>query len=141
MRFVKPFVVLLLLLVLAACSLPPGDQTVQNEVTRHLLADGGDKLFDVISVKRLNGFAQGDNEYVVDVEYTLKFKVGTRDLSWIGEQTGEGGKDPRGPLEMLGKALGSMALAMQHGSFEAGDTRSREESFVFRKTEQGWQIR
>jgi len=131
----KLFTVLLLALLLTACSKKPTVDEMQQQVEVTLQEDGRDQFFSVENFQKTNGFQQSDNIYVADVKYDLVFKKDFDEL--IAEMKRQASDNPS---LVLTNGMSSMALRLQYGDFKAGQRVTKEEKITFIKTEQGWRI-
>jgi len=131
----KLFTVLLIALLLTACSKKPTVLEMQQQFEATLQQDGRDQLFSVENFQKTNGFQKSDNIYVADVKYDLVFK---KDFGQVLEEMKEQARD--NPVQVFSDGMSSMALRLQYGDFKAGLRISQEEKLTFIKTEQGWRI-
>ncbi len=121
----------LIALLLSACSNRPNDEAIRQQVSAHLQADGGELLFDVLNLHKLEGIQRSDYRYEVEVEYHLKFKVG---LEEAAKQMQAEGANP------LVAGFGAMTLAMEYGDFKKGQMLYQRRRFTFVKADSGWVI-
>jgi len=125
---------LILTAMLLACSGVPGDEEVRAIISRSVLSDGFDDLFEIENFKKTNGFGKSANVYVVDVEYDLVFRKS------FTEVVGEIGKDPTGPqYGVFGSKIILMALQSNFGRFQVGDKIHKQVKVTLNNTENGWQ--
>ena len=131
----KIITLLLLSVLLAACSGVPEDKDIETMVRTTLLSDGLDDLFTMENFNKTNGFRKSDNVYIVDVEYDLVFQKSFIDV------VREIRKDPTGPqYGMFGSKFILTAIQSNFGQFETGDRIHKTEKITLNKTEKGWLI-
>ena len=132
----KKFIpVVLLSILLGACSGLPEDKEIETLVGNNLLTDGLGDLFVLENFSKANGFRESDNVYIVDVEYDLVFQKSFVDV------VREIRSDPTGPqYGMFGSKLILTAIQSNFGQFEAGDRIHKMDKITLHKTEKGWQI-
>ena len=131
----KIITLLLLSVLLAACSGVPDDKDIETMVRTTLLTDGLDDLFTMENFNKANGFRESDNVYIVDVEYDLVFQKSFIDV------VREIRKDPTGPqYGMFGSKFILTAIQSNFGQFETGDRIHKAEKITLHKTEKGWQV-
>ena len=131
----KIITLLLLSVLLAACSGVPDDKDIETMVRTTLLTDGLDDLFTMENFNKANGFRKSDNVYIVDVEYDLVFQKSFIDV------VREIRKDPTGPqYGMFGSKFILTAIQSNFGQFETGDRIHKAEKITLHKTEKGWQV-
>ena len=122
-------------LSLVACSGLPEDRQIEKMVRESLLTDGLGDLFEVRDFKKVNGFRESENVYVVDVEYDLEFRKS------FTEVVREIRANPTGPqYGMFGSKLVLAAIQSNFGQFEVGDRLHKIEKVRLHRTESGWQI-
>ena len=93
------------------------------------------KVFTQEDFKKVNGFRESDNVYVVDVEYDLVFQK-----SFV-EVVREIRENPTGPqYGMFCSKLVLAAIQSNFGQFSAGDKLHKQDSITLHNTEQGWQL-
>ncbi len=134
--FMKRFALLLLVsLSLPACSGLPEDQQIEKMVRDNLLTDGLGDLFEVRDFKKVNGFRESENVYIVDVEYDLEFRKS------FTEVVREIRANPTGPqYGMFGSKLVLAAIQSNFGQFDVGDRIHKTEQVHLHRTENGWQL-
>lgn len=131
----KLITVLLLALLLTACSKKPSQLEMQRQVETTLQDQGLDQLFTVEHFQKTNGFQKSDNVYIADVKYDLVFR---KDFDEVLAELKQQASD--NPVLVLTDGMSSMALRLQYGNFKAGQRITREEKITFINTEQGWRI-
>jgi len=131
--FFKALAIICITGLLIACSPLPDDSEIENLFSRHKLSNGFDDLFVVRDFKKINGFHQSDNVYIVDIEYDLEFKKSLTDvLQEISE-------DPVGPqYGVFGSKFIAYTIKSNFGNFSVGDRIPQQEKITLIKTEQGW---
>jgi len=65
--------VLLIFLLLVACSGKPGDAQIENALNQKMTEFGLDKGFKIKNLKRTNGFEENKNTYIADVSYEIEY--------------------------------------------------------------------
>jgi hypothetical protein len=130
------FLLALFALFLGACTaVVPKDAEIETMVRDNLLTDGLGDLFVLKNFKKVNGFRESDNVYIVDVEYDLEFQK-----SFI-EVVKEIRANPTGPqYGMFGSKLLLSAIQSNFGQFDAGDKIHKMEKIRLHNTENGWQL-
>ncbi len=92
------------------------------------------QLYEVFRVSKLNGRKADEGEYLAEVEYELKFRVGLQELAQQMQNSAKGVGDA---IELI---MVVDSLEEQYGTFKAGDVRTFKEEVMFVKSEQGWRI-
>ncbi|KAA1176086.1 hypothetical protein FWJ25_02845 [Marinobacter salinexigens] len=118
-RAVKLAGAVLSLALLAGCSDSPSNSDIESALN----AMNSESFTEVSDFEKVNGYAEGENRYVVDVNYELTFTKGLDEL--MAESSG---------LEKM--ALGMLKMTM--GDFEEGDTMEDSTSITFVDSENGW---
>ena len=134
----KPRLSLLLAMIvlsLGACSGLPEEQQIEKMVRDNLLTEGLGDLFELKDFKKVNGFRESENVYVVDVEYDLEFRKSFTDV------VREIRANPTGPqYGMFGSKLVLAAIQSNFGQFDVGDRIHKSEKVRLHRTENGWQL-
>jgi len=115
----KKIMALVAALALAGCSGNPGDTELRTALDN---AEGS--LLKLTSVERVNGYEQGDNNYVIEANAEYEFTDSYDNL--LASTTGF---DQR-RIKMAG---------MFYGEFDKGDTYSTSYTVTFVDSENGWQ--
>ena len=126
----------LLLLLLAGCSSAsaPTDREIDDLVRAGL---AWPEVYDILDVRKTNGFRKQDNIYIADVEYGLQFKKSL----FAAQKLLAREMERHHPLAgLLGGMFSGPALLIEFGQFDAGDRVTRAAKITFIKTEKGWQI-
>lgn len=127
----KKIAVLLALALLTACSMKPSDEMVAQQFTAQLLKRHNSAIFEVVSVKKLNGISRDNNHYDAEVEYKLRFSVDLQDAAArLQQQNGS----------IFAAGLEATTLGLAYGNFKKGDTLQKKEWIHFIDSEQGWLI-
>lgn len=127
----KKFAVLIIAVLLTACSMKPSDELIAQQVTAQLLQQHGSAIFEVVNIKKVNGISRDDNRYEAEVEYDLRFLVDLKDAT-------ERLQAKSGSIFSAGMA--ATALGLRYGNFKKGDTLHKKEWVYFVRSEQGWLI-
>lgn len=127
----KKFAVLIIAVLLTACSMKPSDELIAQQVTAQLLQQHGSAIFEVVNIKKVNGISRDDNRYEAEVEYDLRFLVDLKDAT-------ERLQAKNGSIFSAGMA--ATALGLSYGNFKKGDTLHKKEWVYFVRSEQGWLI-
>lgn len=130
-RFWPGLITLLTLLVLTGCSSKPSDEAIREQVTARLQQPYGGTIFEVVNFSKVNGIPRDDNNYIAEVEYDLRFKVGLDRAATVLQQAGE---------NIFTAGLKAAALGVTYGDFKAGDTVHKSERVRFVRAEKGWLI-
>jgi hypothetical protein len=131
----KIIAILLMPVLLAACSGVPESREIESMLRDSILSDGLGDLFVLEKFTKTNGFRESDNVYIVDVEYDLVFQK-----SFI-EVVREIRANPAGPqYGMFGSKLVLTAIQSNFGQFDAGDRIHKQDKIRLHKTERGWQL-
>jgi hypothetical protein len=104
-RLAPPILILSLLIV--ACSNVPSEGRIRSQVVAALSAHGADQLYDIQSFKVLSGQKQDDGTYVARVHYEIVLKQGIKTLP---KEVLDDPKLIRSAL-LLGRALARAAIA------------------------------
>ncbi|MDH3760963.1 MAG: hypothetical protein OEU50_08265 [Gammaproteobacteria bacterium] len=130
------FLLILFAVFLSACTgVVPKDKEIESLVRDNLLTDGLGDLFVMKNFKKVNGFRENDNVYIVDVEYDLEFRKSFIDV------VKEIRADPTGPqYGMFGSKLVLSAIQSNFGQFDVGDKIHKQEKIRLHNTENGWQL-
>ena len=124
---------LLLSLLLSACSNLPSVNEIEKLVRADVLENGLGDLFFLENFRKVNGFQESDNVYIVDVEYDLVFQ-----RSFV-EVVREIRADPTGPqYGVFGSRFILNAIQSNFGQFEKGDRIHKTRKVRLHHTEQGW---
>jgi len=122
-------------MLLSACSGIPEDREIESMVRDNLLTDGLGDLFVLTNFKKVNGFRESENVYIVDVEYDLEFQKSFIDV------VKEIRADPTGPqYGMFGSKFVLSAIQSNFGQFDVGDKIHKIEKVKLHNTEKGWRI-
>jgi hypothetical protein len=127
----KKFAVLLVAVLLTACSMKPSDEAVAQQVTAHLLQRHSGIIYEVIDFKKLNGISRNNNVYDAEVEYKLRFLVDLTDASERLQYNSS---------NIFAAGLEATTLGLAYGNFKKGDTIYKKEWIHFVRSEQGWLI-
>jgi hypothetical protein len=130
------FLLILLTVFLSACTeVVPKANEIEIMVRDNLLTDGLGDLFVMKNFKKVNGFRESDNVYIVDVEYDLEFQKSFIDV------VKEIRANPTGPqYGMFGSKLVLSAIQSNFGQFDVGDKIHKVEKVRLHNTENGWQL-
>jgi hypothetical protein len=129
------FILLIISVLLVACSGKPKDSEIKSQVIDRFIRDGGDEVFEVFEIKnfqKIDGFERDSKTYVANVRYELVFKKGIKELAETAKSA-----------EGLGGAMSQVVIMMlvaQYGYFNAGEAVLKEEKVILMKTENGWHI-
>lgn len=121
----------LLFLLLLGCSDTPSHHQVTTMITKAISTPN---FYTVENVKKLNGWQEGDY-YVTEAQYDIVF---TTSLKQITQEIEKESKD-NFFAGMLGMG-GLLALKVNFGDFNKGDTINVQKTFYFIETEQGWRL-
>ncbi len=127
----KKFALLLVAILLSACSMKPSDEIISQQVQQQLLQRYGDTIFEVTNFHKLNGIARDDNRYEAEVEYDLRFLVDLKDASEALQQKSG---------SIFAAGMEATALGLAYGNFKKGDTIHKREWVKFVRSEKGWLI-
>lgn len=130
-RFWPGLLTLLALLVLAGCSSKPSDEAIREQITNRLQQPYGGTIFEVVNFSKVNGIPRDGNNYIAEVEYDLRFKVGLDDAATALKQVSD---------NIFAAGMKAAALGVTYGDFKAGDTQHKKERIPFIRTEKGWLI-
>lgn len=132
MKYLAAFMAAAMLLLLTACSDAPGEAKLQTLLQQQVDALY-DELIDIDDVTKLNGWQENDQQYTVEVSYTIRFKKSF--AAYLDEQTAK----PGNPLEKLTYGMAVGVLKLQYGDFNAGDEYNvKKELLNLRMSENGW---
>lgn len=127
----KRVALILLAVLLTACSMKPSDEMIAQQVEQQLLERYGDTIFEVANFKKLNGIARDDNLYEAEVEYQMRFLVDLKDASEALQQKSG---------SIFAAGMEATALGITYGNFKKGDTITKKEWVKFVRSEKGWLI-
>jgi hypothetical protein len=127
----KRFAVLLVAVLLSACSMKPSDEMIAQQVTAQLMQRHSSAIFEVVNFHKVNGISRDKNHYEAEVEYDLRFLV---DLKDAGERL----QQQSGSIFAAG--MEATALGLAYGNFKKGDTLHKQEWVKFIRSEKGWLI-
>jgi len=130
-RFWPGLITLLTLLVLTGCSSKPSDEAIREQVTARLQQPYGGTIFEVVNFSKVNGIPRDDNNYIAEVEYDLRFKVGLDGATDALQQVSN---------NIFAAGMKAAALGVTYGDFKAGDTLHKKERVHFIRSEKGWLI-
>ncbi|POZ50935.1 hypothetical protein [Methylovulum psychrotolerans] len=135
----KRFLILFLLLMVAACSNKPGDSEIQSQVLPLLATASTKDIADIKNLRKTNGYETDGNTYAIDIAYDLVFKVNYADLA----KTSMPKDSPDGLIEGLQSVITGfnlLGLNVTYGNFKAGDRFVKQDHLTFIKTENGWML-
>ncbi|WKE66954.1 hypothetical protein PVT67_06880 [Gallaecimonas kandeliae] len=127
---------LALALLLGACSQAPDAGDMQQILSRHYQRLLGDDTVLVRNLEKVDGKADGDNGYLVDVRYDLVFLKDFEDLAGQTENKARQGQW----LGALDQGLSLWQLQLQFGNFHSGDVVKVEHRYELVKTDKGWDL-
>jgi hypothetical protein len=131
-RLILPL--LLLVLTITACSDVPGEARIAQLLQQQVTIKYAD-LIEIDDVKKLNGWADNEQQYTVEVAYNIVFKKSFQ--AYIDEQTAK----PGNPLEKMASGMAAGMLKLQYGDFKAGDKyQVKQQTLTLRQTENGWAL-
>jgi len=104
---------------LTGCSSGPSDSDIEAALT----SDNGQSFVEISNIERLNGYADGEHKYVVEVSYTTTFLSSYEEVA-----AGASG------FERM--ALGMFTLLV--GEWDKGDSFEEQQRLVFVDSENGW---
>ena len=134
MRFFTLLAPLLVVFLLSACSDTPGERKLQ-QLLQQQFDQQYQGLADIEQLKKLNGWADNDNEYTAEVTYNIAFKQSFKD--YMDQQTSR----PGNPLEKMASGMSAGLLKLQYGDFKAGDSyQVKQQTLTLRMTENGWAL-
>ena len=110
---------LLVAAFLVGCSSGPDNADIENALN----AMNNESFTKVSDFEKVNGYEEGDNKYVVDVNYEITFTESLDDL--VANASG-----------MQKMAYGMVKMAV--GDFKKGDTVTDSTSITFVESENGW---
>jgi hypothetical protein len=131
----RRMVLAMLALLLTACSGKPSDAEVVL-----LFAEDNKRLdvawlFDFANVKRINGYEQDRQHYVVVMEFDVIARMGY-------EETVEGLRRRSGDSFFARQqlSLNLATLQKEFGEFKKGQRFTKERPMLLQRTEAGWQL-
>lgn len=134
MTFARICILIVLSLVISACSDVPGERKI-TQLLQQQADSTYENLISIDDVTKLNGWADNEHQYTVEITYTVNFKKSFKD--YVDEQTVK----PGNPLEKVATGIAAGVLKLQYGDFKAGDQyKVKQQALVLRKTEQGWAL-
>jgi hypothetical protein len=121
-------------LTLAACSDVPGEAKIE-QLLQQQVNNKYANLIEIDDVKKLNGWADSEQQYTVEVAYNIVFSKSFK--AYMDEQTAK----PGNPLEKMATGMSAGMLKLQYGDFKAGDEyQVKQQTLTLRKTENGWAL-
>ena len=168
MKLARNILLLLLMIVLVACTGSPSQSDLETQLKPKLTKSA----FDVISIKKLSGKTDDSGKqiginakvYEIEYEYEIKFKRSLVDLRAEIEKENEAERKKsreatakaKNMDEILNAASASFnsamnsafsskvtqldELEMAHGNFKAGEVKKIKNSCLFEKTDKGWTL-
>lgn len=134
MTFARICLLIVLSLVTSACSDVPSERKI-TQLLQQQADSTYENLISIDDVNKLNGWADNEHQYMVEITYTVNFKKSFKD--YVDEQTDK----PGNPLEKVASGIAAGVLKLQYGDFKAGDQyKVKQQALVLRKTEQGWAL-
>ena len=134
MTFVRICALLIPVLFIVACSDVPSERKIA-QLLQQQADDTYEDLITIDDVNKLNGWAENEQQYTVEVTYTVNFQKSFKD--YVDEQTDK----PGNPLEKVASGIAAGVLKLQYGDFKAGDQyKVKQQALTLRKTEQGWAL-
>lgn len=122
--------------LLAACSSKPSDGDVEEAVRIAYTSASPDlRYFDIVSVKRKNGYEGEGGAYVVEAVVTYKTITSYADFREKALASPAAARD-RGAVEFQLRVLRD-----KDGDFPAGKQTESAERFSLVKTEKGWRVK
>lgn len=127
---------LIVSVLLAACSSKPSDGEVE-EAVRIAYTSSNPELtyFDIVSVKRRNGYEGEGGTYVVEVVVTYQSTISYADFREKALASPAAARD-RGSVEFQLRVLRE-----KDGDFPAGKRTESAERLALVKTEKGWRVK
>lgn len=134
-----------LVLILNSCF---NNKPSDDEIKKLIVGDESftSKYFKVSDIERLNGYKKGENLYVVEVSYTVKYlvdqevfeKAKTRYL--VKEMKKQGYPEYMIKLTLFNQVFSVPFVNTLSGikKFKAGEIINKKESYTFVKSEKGW---
>ena len=168
MKLVRNILLLLSMIVLAACTGSPSQSDLETQLKPKLTKPA----FDVINLKKLDGkidksakqLGVDSTVYTVSYEYEIKFKRSLADLrDEIAKEKAaemkkarEASSKAKNMDDLLNAASASFGAAMNsavsskaielnaleadYGDFKAGEVKKKTDSCIFEKTQNGWKL-
>ena len=134
MSFARICVLIVLSLVISACSDVPGERKI-TQLLQQQADETYENLMTIDDVSKLNGWTDNEHQYTVEITYSVNFNKSFKD--YVDEQTDK----PGNPLEKVATGIAAGVLKLQYGDFKAGDQyKVKQQALVLRKTEQGWAL-
>ncbi len=125
----KRLALLLLAMLLSACSMKPSDEMIAQQVTAQLMQRHSAAIFEVVNFHKVNGISRDKNSYEAEVEYDLRFLVDLKDAGErLQQQSGS----------IFAASMEATALGLTYGNFKKGDTLHKREWVKFVRSEKGW---
>ena len=121
----------------------PSDKLLFETVT----SDGGNGLVYDTKILARDGFEDGANKYVVEVEYEITWKMGQKQALEVmmelayKEMKAQGMPDYQIKMALMfgGLSVGLLPLVGEK-PFKAGDRKKMTDVFTFVKAESGWRV-
>jgi hypothetical protein len=124
--------ILLLYLLITACSDVPSEGRIRSQVVAALSAHGADQLYDIQSFRELSGHKQDDGTYVASVHYEIVLKKG---ITTLPQEVLADPKLIRSAL-LLGRALARAAIAGT--PIQVGSHIPVDDEVTLVKSDDGW---
>lgn len=121
----------------------PSDELLFDIIT----SDGGNGVVYDAKILARDGFQDGDNKYVVEVDYEVRWKMDQEQALKVmmellyKEMKAEGIPEYQIKMALMfgGMSVALMPLAGQK-PFKAGDRQKMSDSYTFVKAESGWRL-
>jgi len=127
----------ILIVTLSACSGTPSESAMGKQVEGALNKSMKTEFVKVENVEKQNSRQDGNNVYIADLKYDIKF---TKSVDDVVSALTQGSN----PLMTSGLGLRlmrsqiSMKLKSTFGNFKPSDVRHAKDTFKFAKSEKGW---
>lgn len=133
----KNILYFIIALVLAGCSSKPSN----NEIKNVLFDDDTSEIMTYYDFERLDGYKENETTYIADVQYSVKFKLGTKEIDNILNQKTSNNNNSTEETAKK-EALGTLKflLSLSFGDFKKGSEYIVQEKVTLIKKDSGWTI-
>lgn len=135
MAVLRSMGMMVLSLLLAACSGKPSDSEAERLFAEQNKQLGFAELFAVENVKRINGFEQDGQRYVVEMQFDLVARMSSEEIA--ANLNRKAGTDFFARARLTSDLE---VLQREYGVFNKGQRFTKKRPMVLQRTEAGWAL-